>query len=552
MVAQQKIKDSSLDCVTEISALPTSAGKGNPGSPKSKLAKLKRSSTKAKASVNGANDPFRFQGNGVDFKGKMIGERDVAEARGDSMCAEAMRLAKASVKSAGSHKQRIILNISIEGLKIKDEKSGSVFHNFPVAKISFIARDTTDARAFGFIFGTSGDKYKFYGIKTAQTADHAVLSIRDMFQVVFEMKKKQIMEVKQKQEEQENMERESTENGGSGCRIEDGVAVADLLDLESELQNLEQGFNQLQNIPSMPEDEGFLLSNGWHTNGASLTARQDPFGDSFNPNPVNIFAPVNPTLNAWPTPQNGHNIQPTSTVYSGTNPFSMLNQPQPAVPGVFATLAGSAVAPIQNGNGSHVVDPFDTQSAHRLINAINNTHSFGLPIQQQQHCVPTIPSAPPVVASLPMPVSMPTEVNWGVGSSATSLKENKAPNGTDFVAHFGSENGHSSGTEKQMWEEPKRVTTLEEAFSKLVDMNQLVSSSAAVTSAVRKNPFEHILNPPKMPLNALAGGSVPASNGYHHTTNGSCSAVNGHNGSSNGMGIRAGVSSDPFNDDFFN
>ncbi|KAI1711944.1 phosphotyrosine interaction domain (PTB/PID) domain-containing protein [Ditylenchus destructor] len=541
MVAQQKIKDSSLDCAGEISAAASTA-KGNPGSPKSRLAKLKRSSTKAPKASTANNDPFRFQGPGVDFKGKLIGERDVTDARGDAVCAEAMRLAKASVKSAGSHKQRIILNISIEGLKIRDEKSGSVFYNFPVAKISFVARDTTDARAFSFIFGSADGKYKFYGIKTAQTADHAVLSIRDMFQVVFEMKKKQVVEMKQKQEEQENMERESTENG---CRIEDGVAVADLLDLESELQNLEQGFNQLRNIPSMPEDDAFASLHS--SNGTSTGAIVDPFGDSFNPNPApQIFSPPSlvPTVTEWPsngTPtfngngvaplvngngidqhfvSNGHNIQQT---YSGTNPFA---NPSP----VFL-----------NGNGGIVVDPFDTQSAHRVINGVNTTHSYGI-----LHPTPAVQTPPTLPAPVILCASTEASVNWGI-----THKENKAPNGTDngFLANFNHCNGHTNGVDKQKWEEPGRVSTLEEAFNKLVDMNQLVTSNT--NNSARKNPFEHIINPPKVPLNALAS-SAPT-NGFHgHTP-----ATNGHfypslqNGSAPANGIKTGAS-DPFNDDFFN
>ena len=68
------------------------------------------------------NDPFRFQV-GVNFKAKVIGIDDVPEARGDRMCQEVIQRQKLQVKARGEHKKRIIINVSLEGIKIIDELS---------------------------------------------------------------------------------------------------------------------------------------------------------------------------------------------------------------------------------------------------------------------------------------------------------------------------------------------------------------------------------------------------------------------------------------------
>ena len=68
-------------------------------------------------------DPARFQAGGVNFKAKLIGVENVPDARGDKMCQEAMQKLKGMVKSAKAHKQKITVNVSLEGLKIIDEIS---------------------------------------------------------------------------------------------------------------------------------------------------------------------------------------------------------------------------------------------------------------------------------------------------------------------------------------------------------------------------------------------------------------------------------------------
>jgi len=41
-----------------------------------------------------------------------------------------------------------------------------VIHRHIVQRISFIARDVSDARAFGYVYGCRDGRHQFYGIKT--------------------------------------------------------------------------------------------------------------------------------------------------------------------------------------------------------------------------------------------------------------------------------------------------------------------------------------------------------------------------------------------------
>ncbi|XP_069556989.1 disabled homolog 2 [Brachyistius frenatus] len=135
----------------------------------------------------------RFQGDGVRYKAKLIGVDDVPEARGDKMCQDSMMKLKGmavAARSQGKHKQRIWVNISMSGIKIIDEKSGVIEHEHIVNKISFIARDVTDNRAFGYVCGAEG-QHQFFAIKTGQQAEPLVVDLKDLFQVIFNLRKKE-------------------------------------------------------------------------------------------------------------------------------------------------------------------------------------------------------------------------------------------------------------------------------------------------------------------------------------------------------------------------
>ncbi|XP_014672452.1 PREDICTED: disabled homolog 2-like [Priapulus caudatus] len=216
--------------------------------------------------VGEKSDPFRFQGEGVFFKAKIIGIDDVAQARGDQMCQESMQNLKAMHQGEAVRAQE---EPRIGPQDRYDEKTNVATYSHKVHKISFIARDASDPRAFGYIVGIGDGQHKFFAIKTDKAAESLVVSIRDLFQTVFDMKKKEVEMAKQRKSAKEAppggsadagdddaTQADATKNkaegedgggggGGGGGEAELNPATGSLLDLETELETMQQGIKDM-------------------------------------------------------------------------------------------------------------------------------------------------------------------------------------------------------------------------------------------------------------------------------------------------------------------
>lgn len=155
-------------------------------------------------------DPTRFEGDGISFKGKFIGVADVWDSHGDEMCQETMQKLKAAVKSSGEHKLRILLNISLEGIKIIDEKMEAVNYTHMVNHISFVSKDASDSRAIGYVYGPGDGSHKFFAIKTEKSAEQVMFTVRDLFEV-----KKKELEDAAAREAAKNAKAEASKDGAS-------------------------------------------------------------------------------------------------------------------------------------------------------------------------------------------------------------------------------------------------------------------------------------------------------------------------------------------------
>ncbi|XP_029434149.1 disabled homolog 2 isoform X2 [Rhinatrema bivittatum] len=275
----------------------------------------------------------RFRGDGVRYKAKLIGIDDVPEARGDKMSQDSMMKLKGmavAARSQGQHKQRIWVNISLSGIKIIDEKTGVIEHEQPVNKISFIARDVTDNRAFGYVCGAEG-QHQFFAIKTAQQAEPLVVDLKDLFQVIYNLKKKE--EKDQKMGEDTN---KAVENGNDA-----------LLVMDDQVDKIKLGVDQMDlfgdmstppdlNSPTPLTNDLFgsdlFVSTSTANTASASTAASSTQSAPVQTNPLDLFKTSAPS-SVSPTGGLG-SLQVIPSQTTVWNPQSLaFNQPASMLPG---------------------------------------------------------------------------------------------------------------------------------------------------------------------------------------------------------------------------
>ncbi|NXA88980.1 DAB2 protein, partial [Melanocharis versteri] len=297
----------------------------------------------------------RFKGDGVKYKAKLIGIDDVPEARGDKMSQDSMMKLKgmaAAARSQGQHKQKIWINISLSGIKIIDEKTGVIEHEHPVNKISFIARDVTDNRAFGYICGGEG-QHQFFAIKTAQQAEPLVSDLKDLFQLIYNMKKKE-------EEKKKSEEASKTENDGEALPADQ----ADKMKLGVDQMDL---FGDMSTPPDMSSPteakEILLVDFNSEIETKQTFAKEDLFLNGITaslpqPKAQTSFLPessFSTNLSFFPTP----NPDPFSD-----DPFT---QPAQSAPPSFDSLKSdqkkslSTLTSVGDGASNDDIDYFDKQ-----------------------------------------------------------------------------------------------------------------------------------------------------------------------------------------------
>uniref|UniRef100_A0A8C6NM21 DAB adaptor protein 1 n=1 Tax=Nothobranchius furzeri TaxID=105023 RepID=A0A8C6NM21_NOTFU len=249
-----------------------------------------------------------------------------------------------SARSKGEHKQRVFLTVSFGGIKMYCERSGVLLHHHSVHEISYIAKDTRDHRAFGYVCGKEGH-HKFVAIKTAQSP--LILDLRDLFTLIYDIKQREELEKKAQKDKH-------CEQAVYQTILEDEVddPVYQYIVFEAGHEPLRgpQSEESVYQVPTSQQKEGIYDVPKRHC--MTNINHFDLFGDmstppSMPPSPANTLDPSRSSRQQQHTPAELYAPFSPTSVPSGTNLLEAAQWAQQSFPAQAQTLAFPVQGPLQ-------------------------------------------------------------------------------------------------------------------------------------------------------------------------------------------------------------
>lgn len=139
---------------------------------------------------NWVHPPEALKQGHVAYLVKFLGYTEVGKAKGIDVVKEGITKLKFDQqikRSEGVKVPKVELTISVDGVGIQDAKSKTIFHQYPLHRISYCADDKTDKKFFSFIAKESGtDKHSCFVFSSDKLAEEITLTIGEAFDLAYQ------------------------------------------------------------------------------------------------------------------------------------------------------------------------------------------------------------------------------------------------------------------------------------------------------------------------------------------------------------------------------
>ena len=102
---------------------------------------------------------------------------------GNDIAQETFGILRKRASAAKKHKLRVLVYLSLKGIRVVNEKNATVLMESPINKITYFTRDLGCHRTYGIVVCVTDLQYRFVAIKAERSAEVVVATIQELFDV---------------------------------------------------------------------------------------------------------------------------------------------------------------------------------------------------------------------------------------------------------------------------------------------------------------------------------------------------------------------------------